>query len=362
MWLNWSLNWTDCHSPSEAKGLCFAFGEVVFSRRLIFHNDLHGSKQMKTNSPRVLQMPSPTILRNRSGEIMNALVLMLVAILLPAWILGTLYLSFFSPSANASGSSDSEFGANPDRTTVPSALSDASDNQTDSQGAVSQSAQGNDFAENSGTGGDFNPGQANISSGLTTQQSAAYDEKINSLQRQLDAESQEVQRLREMTSSMSGSPATADTSQFENQIAALTKERDQLKMKLTSADQSSAKIAQLEQQLQNFNQQSESQNTKIKVLLKQLVTTEEARRKAEQELLAANSKLASPPPTLASSAASNQPLEFREWISSRGSKARLAFVRWEDNRVIVVNEAGKEFRLTQSRLSLADQKYVNGKR
>ena len=219
--------------------------------------------------------------------------------------------------------------------------------------------------------------------------------KISSLQKQLDAESQEVQRLREMTSSMDGTTQTADTSRledqiaaltqdrdqlklkldsamaasnemdstkFESQIAALTQERDQLKMKLTSADQSSENVAQMGQQLRELNQMSDAQKNEIQTLRNRLANAEDAKRQAEQQLLAADSTPADPSPTLAGSTGIKRNLEFREWLSSRGSKARLAFVRWEDNRVIVVNEAGKEFRLTLNRLSLADQKYVNGKR
>ena len=113
---------------------------------------------------------------------MNTLVFMLVAILLPTWILGTLYLSFFPPSVAASGSSDSQLAANSDRATEPSALGDISESESDSQvtgdaNAQNGDTQNGDTQGTSSSGGDFNPGQANIASGLTADQSAAYDEK-----------------------------------------------------------------------------------------------------------------------------------------------------------------------------------------
>ena len=301
---------------------------------------------------------------------MNTLVFMLVAILLPTWILGTLYLSFFPASATASGSPDSQLAANADSATDPSALTDATEN--DSQ---------DNTASNGQSGGDFDPGRANIASGLTSDQTAAYDAKITTLQEQLDAKSLEFDQLRKssMSAAMSSSGGTADTSKFENQIADLTQERDQLEIKLASAvdasnkmdpskleDQITALTQELDQQIRTLEEQTTSQKLEIQTLQDRLASAEQAKRDAETQLAAARSESTSnpadPSPALAGSTGSNQSLEFREWVSSRGSKARLAFVRWEDNRVIVVNEAGKEFRLSLNRLSPTDQTYVDGKR
>ena len=357
---------------------------------------------MKTNSCLALQAPSNSrMLHSRNGEIMNTLVFMLVAILLPTWILGTLYLTYFPASATDSGSSDSQLASNNDAATDPSALGDGTQSENDSQNDTDQTAQGigggGGSKDSNSTGGDFDPGRANGASGLAADQAASYDEKIKSLQEQLDAKSQAFDQLRQ--TSMNRSDSTADTSQlknqiadltqerdqlktklasamdtsndmnstnFQNQITALTQERDQLKMKLTSDDQPSEKMAQLDQQIRTLEANSESQTTEIQTLQDRLVKAEEAKQDAENELAAAKTdmaaNLADTSPTLAGSTSSNQPLEFREWVSSRGSKARLAFVRWEDDRVIVVNEEGKEFRLSLNRLSPADQNYVDGKR
>ena len=324
---------------------------------------------MKNKSPLALKPSHITLLQRRSGGIMDTLVFMLVAILLPVWILGTIYLSFYPASASASGatgSTDSQLVGNADDTS--SALSaDATENQDASQGIDGQDADGSNFDGN-GSGGDFNPGQSNVASGLTADQTAAFDEKIKQLQQQLDAKSQEADQLRKdsMAASMSNSTSTIDTSKFENQITKLTQERDQLKMKLASADQSSEKMTELNQQIQTLQERLKSQMMENQTLQGRLGETEEAKRDVEIQLAAAKADLATmpedPSPALAESTSINQPLEFREWLSSRGSKARLAFVGWEDDRVIVVNEAGKKFRLTLNRLSLADQQYVNGKR
>ena len=324
--------------------------------------------KMNLKSRLAPQNPSTARVNHRSGEIVDMLVFMLVAILLPAWILGTLYLSFFPASANASGSADSQLVANADSPKDPSSLGDSSEIKTDPQDATDQNSEAIGSVSNSETDGDFNPSQANLATALTADQTAAYNERIKLLQDQLDAKSQEVEQLRRdsMPASSDDSDGTADTSLFKNQIADLTKERDQLKTKLLSADQSSEKITQLEQQLRTLETRTTSQKTEIQTLQDRLTESEEAKRNAEIQLAKTRSELASQladsSPPLAGSIDSNRNFDFREWVSSRGSKARLAFVRWENDSVIVVNEAGKEFRLALNRLSSADQTYVNDKR
>ena len=50
---------------------------------------------------------------------------------------------------------------------------------------------------------------------------------------------------------------------------------------------------------------------------------------------------------------------FRDFVSSKGSIAKMAFVRWEGEAVIVRSFANKKlYRLTMDRFSEADQKYL----
>lgn len=51
--------------------------------------------------------------------------------------------------------------------------------------------------------------------------------------------------------------------------------------------------------------------------------------------------------------------QMRDWISSTGGTARMALIRrTEEGNVLVVNEAGKRFRVPFSRFSALDQKYI----
>ena len=51
---------------------------------------------------------------------------------------------------------------------------------------------------------------------------------------------------------------------------------------------------------------------------------------------------------------------MRDWISSTGGTARMAFVRrTEDGGVLVINEAGKQFKVPFARFSVVDQQYID---
>lgn len=337
----------------------------------------------------------------RKGEIMDTLVFMLVAILLPAWILGTLYLSFFpttARSAGMSGSSDSQWMASADGTPdVPL----TGDPTLDTDHPIDTDLSVDGSRTKAVSDSDLSP--SDHKNELTADSAAAWEEKINGLKQQLQTKSQELEQLRQtsMASQSDGTSSNVDTSAFENQITQLTQQRDQLSnqrdtlaekvkrleqnadddgamsdqvsqltaqrdrlaQQLASVEDTTGKIEQLDQKIMSLNKQTQSQQTRIDALQEQLAAAETARQAAEQKLAnAMTSTAADDSPTLAGSAPREGPLEFREWTSSRGSKARLAFVRWEGNRVIVVNESKKEFRLPLDRLSPNDQNYVNNKR
>ena len=51
--------------------------------------------------------------------------------------------------------------------------------------------------------------------------------------------------------------------------------------------------------------------------------------------------------------------EFRDFVSSKGSVSRMAFIRWEGEDVIVRSFANKKlYRLTMDRFSEEDKKYL----
>ena len=167
------------------------------------------------------------------------------------------------------------------------------------------------------------------------------EQKISKLQEQLEEKSEELTELRK-TSKESAKPdrkAAANVSRYKSQISQLNKQKDRL-----------------DRDIKNLKDESKIQKTKIKTLQDELASAAKAvpmagAINAEENITG-----------LRGTPEKNQPLEFRDWISSKGNKARLAFVRWEDGEIVVVNEDNKTFRLTLNRLSPEDQNYVNSKR
>lgn len=277
---------------------------------------------MNTNSPSAERLSLP-----RNFGIIDTMVLMLAAALFAAWILGTIFLCFFP--AGASGSADSQTAA------LVVGEDGASGDPTDTQSSDDAS----DPNPSSATGGNSNQIEAGVE--LASEEKSAFEKKISTLQKQLVTKSQELTQLRKSStkSANSNSESAVDASKYEKQISLLTKQKDQL-----------------DQKIKRLNDQSKTQKTKIESLQDQLDIASKANSMAGATGAENNFAAIDGAPQR------NQPLEFRDWISSKGNKARLAFVRWEDGEIVVVNEDNKTFRLTPNRLSPEDQKYVNSKR
>lgn len=278
----------------------------------------------------------------RDFGILDTLVVMLAAALFAAWILGTLFVHFF-PAATPT---------NADSPTI--AMVDGDDEAQEYpgtngvQGSNGETTSADDAGNSNLTnaaGGDSGFTQSEAGDGLAKEEKTALQNKISALQKQLDAKSKELVLLRKtkIKPATPAADASVDHSKFEKQISQLKREK-----------------GLLDREIKRLNGQSDNQKTKIQALQDQLVKITQAksiaeptdaRGDAEKDLAALDG--ASP---------KQQPLEFRDWISSKGNKARLAFVRWEDGKIIVVNEANKKFRLSLNRLSPEDQKYVNDKR
>ncbi len=277
----------------------------------------------------------------RDFGILDSLVSMLAVALFAAWILGSIFLYLFPAGANSSadlqtvalvGSADSS-------TNDPAA--------TGTQGSDNGTASVNDAGDSNGTNatdGTSSSNQLQSANGLSDKEKSTLERKISTLQKQLDTKSKELTQLRK-TSTKSAKPdptAAANASKYKKEISQLKREK-----------------GQLDREIKKLKDQVKTQKTKIQTLQDQLIDVTQANSmaeatnagNAEQDLTAIGGALLE-----------KQPLEFRDWISSKGNKARLAFVRWEDGDIIVVNESNKTFRLTLNRLSPEDQKYVNGKR
>lgn len=286
---------------------------------------------MKTNSRSAERSSLP-----REFGIIDTLVLMLAVALFAAWILGTFFLYFFPAGASASANPEiAALAVNDDR---PSGVSAANGTQGSDDGTGAANDTGDSQASNAAGS---NSNQIQASGGLAAEAKSELEQKISKLEEQLEAKSEELTELRK-TSKESAKPdreAAADASRYKSQISQLTKQKDRL-----------------DRDIKKLKDESKIQKTKIQTLQDELATAAKAvpmagAINAEENLTG-----------LRDATPQDQPLEFRDWISSKGNKARLAFVRWEDDEIVVINKDNKTFRLTINRLSPADQKYVNSKR
>ncbi len=289
---------------------------------------------MKTNSSSAERST-----RDRNFGIVDTLVLMLAAGLFAAWILGTLFVYLFPTQTSTSAdSTTAALVGNADGSMNDSAVADVQG----SNGTDADIAAGDAKLPNA-TSGVSNPNQLQASDGLAEKERTALERKISGLQKQLDTKSKELTELQK-AAAKSAKPdpiAAVDTSKYEKQISQLKKEK-----------------GLLDREIKRLNDQSEAQETKIQTLEDQLADATQSNSMAATGGINAEAN----PLELGGAPPKNPPLEFRDWISSKGNKARLAFVRWEDDKIIVVNEDKKKFRLTLNRLSPEDQKYVNSKR
>ena len=275
---------------------------------------------MKTTSQSAERLTFP-----RKFGILDKLVLMLAVSLFVAWILGTLYLSFFSSDASANANSQT------------AALIDGDGDNSSAGLAATDSESSDDGTRSVTDAGD--PNQSQATGDLPSEEKTALEQKISTLQEQLETKSQELTQLRKTSEKSADSKPkeAANTAKYKNEISQLTKQKDRL-----------------DREIKKLKDLSKTQKTKIQTLQDQLVAVADT-----NPVTAEASEM---DPALSGTPPRNQPLEFRDWISSKGNKARLAFVRWEGDEIVVVNEANKEFRLALNRLSPIDQKYVNSKR
>lgn len=291
---------------------------------------------MKTTSPSAEH--SSTL--PRKFGIIDTLVLMLAAALFVAWILGTLFIYFFPAGASDSAGSQS--------VALVDGENGSSENPaaTDAQGADAGASAGNDSGDtnrSNANGGSFNPNhfQAGGGGDFSSEEKTELEQKISKLEEQLETKSEELTQLRKTSrNSAKSDPGAADVAaRYKSQISQLNKQKDRL-----------------DRDIKRLKDESKKQKTEIQTLQDQLVNV------TKSNSMTAEAGAEDNMPALGGAQAQNQPLEFRDWISSKGNKARLAFVRWEDGEIVVVNESNKTFRLKLNRLSPKDKEYVNSKR
>lgn len=126
-----------------------------------------------------------------------------------------------------------------------------------------------------------------------------------------------------------------------------------------SLDSASSKIVNRNKELADFRQQLQTLKAKYDLTLKRLASADTG--DPQKKNVATSSQPSSGPeltgPTDAQSAAEEQ---YREYVSIRGNRSRLAFIQWVgDDQVIVRSFANKQlYQLPLSRFSDPDQQYL----
>lgn len=381
--------------------------------------------------------------RPRSGEAIDGLVFLVVALLIPCWLLGHLFLSIY-PASNAGGSAAAPLSTlasgfdrlasngpdakpsdqpAPDRPTAtmdePANGSVASDGTTGGDtGAIQfpendqdagpsdthvtadqlQELNGqqrqllsqleslrNQLAEKDSSISELRDGfsqlQANVAAAAKSNlpadsslSSPSNDSQstaaIDSLALKLTALDSDVGRVREsnqkvlrdlasLRQSLESSAAEKPTSEqsvseeVANQIADNAKRFSDLD---TTLDQVQSQLDQLQQRQATMASQIESR-------IASQVEAQTASRSAESSGSLTTPSNAPgpamlPPSTSDATIASSSPLEYRDITSSRGNVAKLAFLRWEGDLVVVQAESsGKIYKLRLDRFSPTDQSY-----
>ena len=351
---------------------------------------------------------------------------MLAGMLLPAWLLGMLYLTFY-PASDTAG----EMAAgNSDIAAVSNSDAEAGENEQ-----ASSSNSGNPGASGSGTSGsDTKPNnefklkldsmtekfqsltttseafesevmslkQTNATlvdenAALKTQMAQAASmaqatpdldksAAMNELQTKYDSTALQLestkQNLADATTRLQSTENENRTlqndlsttqSQLEqantNLAAAISKA--QASMESRPAAEANAKVVELEQQikelsfnLNNANEAMDANKEGLQIAKQELQTAKQELQIAQtqmQTLQAQNGDLQTALKAARESVTKPEvPKEvFRDYVSSKGSVSKMAFIRWEGESVIVRSFANKKlYRLTMDRFSEADQKYL----
>ena len=191
----------------------------------------------------------------------------------------------------------------------------------------------------------------------TTNLASAKDEQRTLQSKLLNLESNlklAESRLVEAEKKIAESEVDAPT---EN-IQLLSPAKDDQTVRLAEAN---AKIATLEQNVGTLAQKNRTATTTLadreKALLvaQQTVETLTAQNKTLQTALDRQSQQLNTQP----SANPPKPEVYREFISSKGNPAKMAFIRWEGDKILFRNFANKQlYRLPLNRFSEADQRFL----
>ena len=299
----------------------------------------------------------------RPAEAVDQLVWLLAGIMLCFWAVGSIYLYFFPISGGVADANDaisnSAIVAEDDSANVGADSERASDVST----AENNSLAGTDSDD--GTGSKTGAGASNPNDSGNRLENAM---KPPVSMGQDSAPAVDVNAIRkQVTASLS-----ADHKQAIQRLKTQhTNEKKSLFEKFS--EEAAKNSAGLHRQLQDSQKDLASLQRKHDALIK--------KHEAAQQTIAQNKRVAATRPNAVASApatgqvvtannsATQQPTapkqtsrftnyEFRNWKSNRGTDAWLAFVRWENGEIVLVDGQDELFKIPLNRLSESDQRYV----
>ena len=378
---------------------------------------------------------SRSIAFRRSGEIVDTLVFIIAALLIPAWLLGHLFLTFYPApeSGDSTAIAGSAFGDD------SKGSGSAGDSSTGDRSTGNDSdASGPSAKADSKTS--VGAGTPNLQLNALTEKSTMLQSKVDSLTKTNDDLTAEIEQLKTAASNMPApsQAETAATQELQNKLDSQTLELNSTKQSLVDAEAQTKKFEQESKQLQSYvsdlqakldqtaadlasakeamNNQPASEESdpgspfaetpmeastadanlleeqkakvselsaKIKELSYNLENSSDTLSKRDEELrktklaledirvqnanlktaLDDAKRLASAAPIASTPAGDGlklMPREvYRDFVSSKGSRSKMAFIRWEGDDIIVRSFSNKRlYRLTLDRFSPDDQQYL----
>lgn len=357
--------------------------------------------------------------RSRSAEVVDTLVYLLAGMLLPAWLLGHLFLTFYpAPKASLDGLEDVAFAA--DSLTTESEGNDPKLPPVEGGSTPSGDSERGSLAKASESG-DLNSDQLRFDE--LTQQASSLEAEIASLKTANQKLASDNSVLQQAANQPNAAVEDSQVSELRDQLQATNENLSAIETRYSNAESERLRLEAALRELQSELERTESEllatknglpemdaiensdsspfslvpanesnstpNVEMaeeveraKATVSQLQTTvaslEDKLRVASDSIAARDSELDSTKTELESARIANSNLKnalsdanqritnlelpkevFRDFLSSKGSVSKMAFIRWEDDNVIVRSFADKRlYRLTLDRFSEADQQYL----
>lgn len=305
--------------------------------------------------------------RSQAGEAIDQLVLIVAGILLLFWVVGYAYLWAFPNADGGSGG-----------------LADSSSNSTNLDSDSTADTALNENNDNPGGSGSDDGSGSSDADGSSDNDSNSFDGNTDGNLAQDDRADQNKQAKSHFSSN--GASSAADANAIKKQLASIHEKE----IKRLTSEHKKDVSKQLSDAMKGFQKQSEAQMKGIRSQLdeksKQYNDLIGENAKLKRELAAAKrastqmanqvartgggSKASMNPPRATSSTTNSgsnvnssakskyTTHPFRFWKSNKGSDAWLAFVRWENEEIVLVDANDDLFKIPLDRLSDADQRYV----